>query len=113
MNELTEKFKLQRKKLKTENYREKKEKSIELISEVVCGNEFFKYFIDGKVDIKLSVKAREKNQFWAKNLNSKFLSLKCVQTSVGVPFCYRLSLEQFKRLRNLTVYDFRRYTLNQ
>ena len=72
----------------------------------ICGNEYFKYVIEGNVYMKLSVKAREKIIFRQINFGTHFLSLKCVKTSMGVPFCYRLSLERFRRVRYLTIYDF-------
>ena len=76
----------------------------------ICGNEYFKYVIDGKVYMNLSVKAREKNYFKAKNF-APFLSLNCVKISVWVPFCYKLSLLRIRRVRNLTIYDFRQVHL--
>ena len=45
------------------------------------------------------------------NFEPHFLSLNSVQTSVVVPFCYRLSVERFRRLRYLTIYDFRQVHL--
>ena len=56
--------------------------------------------------MKLSVKARE-ILFKDKTILDPFLSLNCVKTSVRVPFCYMLSLERIRRLRYLTIYDFR------
>ena len=47
-----------------------------------CGNEYFKYVINSKVHMKLSVEARGKNYFKIKNFGSHFLSLNCVQSSV-------------------------------
>ena len=41
------------------------------------------------------------------NFGHRFLSLNCVHTSVGVPFDYRKSLERIRRMRNVTIYDFR------
>ena len=40
-----------------------------------------------------------------------FLSLNCVQTSVGVPFGYRKSLEWIRRMKNVTIYAFRQVHL--
>ena len=40
-------------------------------------------------------------------MGTHFLSLNCVKIFVGVPFCYRLTLERIRRLRYLTIYDFR------
>ena len=57
----------------------------------ISGNEYFKNVIDGKVYMKLSVMAREKNYLMANTIGSPFWSLNCVQTSVGVPFCHWLS----------------------
>ena len=46
-----------------------------------------------------------------KNFGPHFLSLNCVQTSLGVPFCYRKSLERIRGMRNLAIYDFRQVHL--
>ena len=46
-----------------------------------------------------------------KNFRPHFLSLICVQTSVGVPFGYRKNLERIRRIRNVTIYDFRQVHL--
>ena len=46
-----------------------------------------------------------------KNFGPLFLSLNCVQTSVGVPFGYRKNLEKIRRMRNVTIYDFRQVHL--
>ena len=43
-----------------------------------CGNEYFKYAIDGKVHMKLSVKAREKHHFKAKQFWTTFFVFKTV-----------------------------------
>ena len=43
-----------------------------------------KNVIDGIVHMKLHVKAREKNEFKAKNFGPRFLFFNCVKTSVGV-----------------------------
>ena len=45
----------------------------------VCVNAFFKYVIDGKIYMKLSKKAREKNYFQAKELWTPFFVFKCVK----------------------------------
>ena len=70
-----------------------------------------KTFVDGIIYMKLYVRAREKNIFRQINFGPHFLSLNCVQTSVGVPFCYGLSLERIRRLRYLTINDFRQVHL--
>ena len=75
------------------------------------GNEYFKYVIDSKVDMKLSVEAREKLISSKKNFGHHFLSLNCMHTSVGVPFDYRKSLEKIRRMRNVTIYNFRQVHL--
>ena len=69
--------------------------------------EFFKHVIEGKVDMKLSDKAREKKNFKAKIIWTLFSSLNCVLASVGVPLSYRMSLQGIGRLRKVTVYVFR------
>ena len=61
--------------------------------------------------MKLPVKAREKNYLMAKNIGPRFLSLNCVKTAVGVPLCYRLSLEGIRRVIYLTIYVFRQVHL--
>ena len=43
-----------------------------------------------------------------KCFRSQIPSVKNVQSLVGVPSCYRISLKQIGRLRNVTVYDFRK-----
>ena len=68
-----------------------------------CGNEYFKYVIDSKVDMKLSVKAREKLISSKKNFGHHFWSLNCAQTSVGLPFGYRKNLERIRRMRKMTI----------
>ena len=78
---------------------------------IFFGNEYVNYVIDGKVFMKLSVGAREKNYFKAKKAWTPFLSLSCVKTSVGVPFGYRKSLERTRRMRNVTICDFRQVHL--
>ena len=60
--------------------------------------------------MKHSVKAREKNYLKAKN-GPIFFSLNCVQTSLGLPFCNGLSLDCIRRLRNLTIHEFRQLHL--
>ena len=40
------------------------------------------------------------------NFGPRFLSLNCVKTSVGVPFCYKLSSKRNRRVRYLIIYDF-------
>ena len=72
----------------------------------ICENEYFKNVIESNVYMKLSLKAREKIILSQINFGTHFLSLKCVKTSMGVPFCCRLSLERFRRVRYLTIYDF-------
>ena len=61
--------------------------------------------------MKLSVEAREKTYFKAKKFGPHFLSLNCVQTSAGVPFGYEKSLEKIRRMRNVTIYNFRQVHL--
>ena len=39
------------------------------------------------------------------------MSLNCAQTSVGLPFGYRKSLEKIRKMRNVTIYDFRQVHL--
>ena len=46
-----------------------------------------------------------------KNCGPHFLSLNCVQTSVGVPFGYKKNLERIRRMRNVIIYDFRQVHL--
>ena len=47
-----------------------------------CGNEYFKYVIDSKVHMKLSVEDREKNYFKAKKFWTPFfLSKMCANLS--------------------------------
>ena len=53
--------------------------------------------------MKLSVEARGKNYFKAKKFGPHFLSLNCVQTSVGVSFGYRKSLQRIRGMRNVTI----------
>ena len=61
--------------------------------------------------MKLSVEAREKSYFKAKNFAPHFLFLNCVQNSVGAPFGFRKSLERIMRMRNVTIYNFRQVHL--
>ena len=82
-------------------------KTLNLSLNYFCRKGFLKYVIDGKVYMKLSVDAREKNYFKAKKMGPNFLSLNFVSTSVGVPFDYRKSLERIRRMRKVTIYDFR------
>ena len=42
-----------------------------------------------------------------KNFGPRFSSLNCVVTSVGVPLCYRMTLQGVGRLRKVTIYVFR------
>ena len=46
-----------------------------------------------------------------KNFGPHFLSLNCVKISVGVPFGYKKNLERIRRMRNVTIYDFRQVHL--
>ena len=46
-----------------------------------------------------------------KTFRSHFLILNCVKTSVGVSFGYRRNLEGIRRMRNVTIYDFRQVHL--
>ena len=46
-----------------------------------------------------------------KNFGPHFLSLNCVQISVGVSFGYRKNLEWNRRMRNVTIHDFRQVQL--
>ena len=78
-----------------------------MIIDFFSGNECFKYVIDGKVYLKLSLKAREKTIVSRQiNVGSDFLSLNCVKNSVGVPFLYKLRLERIRKVRYLTFHDF-------
>ena len=73
-----------------------------------CGNEYFKHVVDGKVDMKLSDKAREKKKFLGKKKFKPFFSsLIRVLASVGVPLSYRMTLQGIGRLSKLTAYVFR------
>ena len=56
--------------------------------------------------MKLFVKAREKCYSKAIKFWSPFLFLNFGQTSMRVPFCYRLSLERIRSVSYLTIYDF-------
>ena len=47
-----------------------------------------------------------------KNFGPHFLSLNCVQTSLGVPFCYRKSLERIRGWEMWPFTIFAKYTLN-
>ena len=42
-----------------------------------------------------------------KNFGPHFSSLNCVVVSVGVPLCYRMTLQGIGRLRKVTIYVFR------
>ena len=72
-----------------------------------CGNEYVKYVIDGKVYMKLSVGAERKINLRQKNFGPTFFVFKLSEISVGVPFVYRKNLERIRRMRNVTIYDFR------
>ena len=54
--------------------------------------------------MKLSVLRSNAKLFLGKEIGPHFLSLNCVKISVGVPFCYRMSLERIRRLRKLTIF---------
>ena len=43
-----------------------------------------------------------------KCFRSQISSVKLVQSLVGVPSCYRMNFKRIGRLRNVTVYDFRK-----
>ena len=89
----------------------KQSKSTKWSLNYFCGNEYFKYVIDGKVYKKLSVKAREKNILRQNKFEPHFLSLNCVKISMGALFRNRLSSELIRRVRYLTTYDFRQVHL--
>ena len=62
----------------------------------------FKYIIDGKVDMKLSAKARGLRQ---KSFEHIFFIFNPALLSAEVPFCYRKGFENIGKLKNLTNYD--------
>ena len=57
------------------------------------------------------IRPERKLNLGQKNFEPYFSFLNCVMASVGVPFCYRMSLEGIGRLRNVIVYDFRQVQL--
>ena len=76
-----------------------------------CGNEYVKYVINGKFIWNFPLRPERKINFRQKNLGPHFLILNCVQTSVGLPFGYRKNLQRIRRMRNVTIYDFRQVHL--
>ena len=57
----------------------------------VCGNDFVKYVIGGKIYMILSVEDREKNYFKAKKFWTPFFDFKLCANLSGSFVCYRKS----------------------
>ena len=72
-----------------------------------CGNEYVKYVIEAKFIWNFPLRTERKINIRQKIFGPFFLILNCVQTSVGVSFGYRKNLERIRRMRNVTIYDFR------
>ena len=53
------------------------------------------------------MRPERKIKFRQKKIGPHFLSLNCVQTTIWAPLCYRKSLEQIRRMRNVSIYSFR------
>ena len=58
-----------------------------------------------------SLRPKRKIVFRQKKIRTRFLSLNCVQTSMGVLFGYRRSLERIRSFRILNIYYFRQVHL--
>ena len=59
----------------------------------IFGNQFFKYVIEDKV-LNETFRKSPSEKFFEGNeiFGPQFLCFNCVQTSLGVPFCYRVEL---------------------
>ena len=71
-----------------------------------CGNEYFKHFSTVKLIWNFPIRPERKIFLRQKNFGPYFFSLNSVLASVGVPLCYRMSLQGIRRLRKVTVYVF-------
>ena len=74
-------------------------------------NEYVKYVIEAKFIWNFPLRTERKINIRQKIFGPHFLILNCVQTSVGVSFGYRKNLERIRRMRNVTIYDFRQVHL--